>query len=230
MENKVKRPSYQLLMLIATPKLADRAAELFLKNSLPVQYRMNASGTASSEIMDMLGFGSVDKCILASMVEKPYGERMLGKLHSQLRLDTVNSGIAFTIPLTGASNLILHMLGRTAEAGMDKQEGKERYIMTDIRYSLITAVVNRGFSGDVMEAAKAAGAGGGTVMHSRSIVNEEMLGFKELSLPDEKEIVLIIADAENKLTIMKAISEKCGMSSEAKGLVMSLPIDSVMGI
>ena len=107
---------------------------------------------------------------------------------------------------------------------------KERYIMTDIKYSLVTAIVNRGFSGDVMKAAKEAGASGGTVMHSRSIVNRDTIGAKELSIPDEKEIVLIIAEAESKVAIMKAISESCGMSSEAKGLVMSLPIDSVMGL
>ncbi len=229
MESNAKKPSYQFLVLIATPRLADKATELFLRYSIPVQYRFNAEGTAPSDIMDMLGFGSTDKGILATMVEKSFGEKLLGKLHSELRLDTVNSGIAFTVSLTGASSLILQMLTQSAEKNKDNM-GKERYIMTDIKYSLITAIVNRGFSGDVMKAAKEQGAGGGTVIHSRSIVNSDMIGFSELSIPDEKEIVLIIADSENKLNIMSAISENCGMSSEAKGLVTSLPIDSVMGI
>ena len=229
MESNAKKPSYQFLVLIATPRLADKASELFLRNSIPVQYRFNAEGTAPSDIIDMLGFGSIDKIVLAAMVEKSIGERLLGKLHSELRLDTVNSGIAFTISLTGASSLILQMLTQSAEMNKDNM-GKERYIMTDIKYSLITAIVNRGFSGDVMKAAKEQGAGGGTVIHSRSIVNQEMIGFSELSVPDEKEIVLIITDSENKLNIMSAISENCGMSSEAKGLVASLPIDSVMGL
>lgn len=229
MENEIKKPSYQLLVLIATPKLADKAADLFCRCSVPLQYRINAEGTASSDIMDMLGFGSIDKCVLASTVEKPIGEKMLGKLHSQLRLDTVNSGIAFTIPLSGASNLLLQMINMSTES-ISETVRKERYIMTDIKYSLVSAIVNRGFSGDVMKAAKEAGAFGGTVMHSRSIVNRDAIGAKELSIPDEKEIVLIIAEAESKIAIMKAISESCGISSEAKGLVMSLPIDSVMGI
>ncbi len=229
MENEKMKPSYQLLVLIATPKLADKAADLFLQSSVPLQYRINAEGTAPSDIMDMLGLGSIDKCVLASTVEKPIGEKMLGKLHSQLRLDTVNSGIAFTMPLTGASNLLLQIINMSTES-ISESVRKERYIMTEIKYSLVTAIVNRGFSGDVMKAAKEAGAGGGTVMHSRSIVNKDALGAKELSIPDEKEIVLIIAEGESKIAIMKAISESCGMSSEAKGLVMSLPIDSVMGI
>ena len=47
---------------------------------------------------------------------------------------------------------------------------------------------------------------------------------------EEKEIVLIIADHDIKVDIMSAISGKFGMQSEAKGLVISLPVDSLMGI
>lgn len=49
-------------------------------------------------------------------------------------------------------------------------------------------------------------------------------------MQEEKEILLILSDSENKVNIMKAISEKYGTHSEANGLVVSLPIDSVMGI
>ena len=41
MENE-KKVSFQLLVLIATPKLADRAAEMFRKGALPLQYRFHA--------------------------------------------------------------------------------------------------------------------------------------------------------------------------------------------
>lgn len=95
---------------------------------------------------------------------------------------------------------------------------------------LIAAIVDRGFSGDVMEAAKKAGAGGGTVLHSRSIESEEATNFWGMSVQEEKEIVLILTKHESKKEIMRAISENCGMQSKAKDLVMSLPIDSVMGI
>lgn len=40
----------------------------------------------------------------------------------------------------------------------------------------------------------------------------------------------VLADHNDKNKIMTAISEKCGMHSKAKGLVISLPVDSVMGI
>ena len=51
-----------------------------------------------------------------------------------------------------------------------------------------------------------------------------------LGVQEEKEIVMIIAKSEDKLPIMQSISDKCGMHSEAKGLVMSMPIDSLVGM
>ncbi len=227
---KNKKASYLMLVLIATPKLADKAAEMFLKKDLSVQYRLNAEGTAPSEIMDTLGFGSIDKALLISTVPQSFGYSMLSLLHSELRLDAVNSGIAFTIPLTGANNHLVRMMNTTGEKNNVSEKGKGENNMADKTHTLIAAMVDRGFSGDVMEAAKAAGAGGGTVVHSRGIVSEEATGFWGLSPQEEKEVVLILADIENKVQIMSAISEKCGMHSEAKGLVVSLPIDSVMGL
>lgn len=225
-----ERKIYQMLILIATPKLADRAAEMFLQSHLPLQFRLNAEGTASSEIMDTLGFGSVDKCVLMSYVPQELGKQMLSMLHSRLRLDAVNSGIAFTIPLTGVANLVLRMMNSAAEHYENSDSRKGEFTMGDAKYTLIAATVDRGFSGDVMNTARAAGAGGGTIVHSRSIENEEATGFWGLSVQEEKEIVLILAEHEDKVAIMKAISEAHGMHSKAKGLVVSLPIDDVMGI
>ncbi len=231
MDNQEKNLSFQLLVLITNPKLADKATRIFRKSTLPVQYRLNAEGTASSEIMDMLGLGSIDKCILMSAVPRRLGDVMLNRLRFELHLGAVNSGIAFTISLNGLNKLLLRMLVKSEEEStLHNNIRKVGNIMSDTTYVLIVAAVNIGFSGDVMDAAKAAGASGGTVIHSRWIGNEEVAASWGLSMQEEKEIVLILSEAEKKVEIMSGISEKCGMRSEAKGLVMALPIDAVMGL
>lgn len=230
MENNQKRLSFQLLTVITTPKLAEKTAKMFKKDALPLQYRFSAEGTASSEIMDMLGLGSIDKCVLVTMVPKSLSGAMLRKLHSELKLDTVNSGIAFTIRFNGANNLILRMLTQSAEESTHSSLGKDEDSMAEAKNVLVAAIVNRGFSGDVMEAAKSVGAKGGTVIHSRRIGNEKVTGFWGLSAQEEKEIVLILSESESKIDIMRSISEKCGVNSAAKGIVMSMPVDSVIGI
>ena len=221
-----KKFALQLLAVITTPKLAEKTSEMFKKAELPLQYRFSAEGTASSEMMDMLGLGSIEKCMLISVVPKMLSLVMLKRLHSELKLDTVNSGIAFTIPINGANNLILRMLGQLHGEHL----GKDDVSMADSNHVLVAAIVNRGFSADVMTAAKSAGARGGTVIFSRRIGSEEVAGFWGLSEQEEKEIVLILSEAADKLPIMQSISDSCGMHSEAKGLVTSMPIDSVIGI
>lgn len=71
---------------------------------------------------------------------------------------------------------------------------------------------------------------GGTIVHSRRIGNNETMGFWGLSIQEEKETLFIVAQNESKLKIMQAIGEKYGMRSEAKGIVLSLPIDMVTGL
>ena len=227
MEQEKKKMSLQALTLITTPKLADKAEKMFQKEHLPLQYRFNAEGTASSEIMDMLGLGSIDKCVVISITQKQQADAILKKLRAGLQMSAVNSGIAFTIPINGVSNMILRLLTQQIEEN-EKSTGKDSVMMSETKHALITAVVNRGFSGDVMKAARSAGATGGTVLHSRQLGDAEAIAL--WGADEEKEIVMILADAESRLAIMQAISENCGMHSPAKGLVMSMPIDSVTGI
>ena len=92
------------------------------------------------------------------------------------------------------------------------------------------AFVNQGYSEEVMAAAKPAGAGGGTVFHSRRVGSDETQQLWGITIQEEREVVLILASQENKLAIMQAITEKCGIKSEANGFVISMPVDGVVGI
>lgn len=179
--------------------------------------------------MDTLGLGGIDKGVLLNTVPEEFGKQMLRKLHSQLRLDAVNSGISFTMPLTGASRLLADMMNHTAE-NIENSKRKGESEMSETEHALVVDFVNRGFSGEVMTAAREAGAVGGTVLHSHSIGSEQTAGFWGLGIQEEKDIVLIITDSEHRKGIMTKIGETCGINSKAKGTVISLPIDSVMGI
>ena len=223
-----KSTAIRMLMLISTPKNAQKAADLFRSGGLPIQYQFLAYGTASSEVLDLLGLGNIDRMALLSVLPKPFADEMLKKLNHALKLEAANGGIAFTVPISGSNSLILHMLHQLGDGQAIQPERKEG--AAPMKYVMIAAVVNQGFSEEVMVAARAAGATGGTMLHSHQIVNEETLQFWGLSVQQEKDIVMILADSESKLGIMQAISERCGMHSEAKGIVVSLPVDSVIGL
>ncbi len=221
-------PAMRLLLLIATPKLMDRAENLLTSLHIPVQYRLSAEGTAPSDMLDMLGLGGVDKSALIAFLPKSQAAPTLKKLNRALRLTAAGSGIAVTIPLSGMNNLLLRML--TAIDDSATADRKDEKPMTESKYALIAAAVSQGYSEDVMTAAKTAGAGGGTILHSRHNGDESAMNRWGLHLQEEKEIVLIVAPVNAKRAIMQAISSRCGIHSEAKGLVVSLPLDSVVGL
>ena len=59
-----------MLMLITTPKLAKRAEDLYNDEDVPLHYHLAGEGTASSEMMDILGLESLEKGILISFLPK----------------------------------------------------------------------------------------------------------------------------------------------------------------
>lgn len=227
--SEMERSPMRVLMLIATPRLAEKAIAVFDEAKAPVQYRLEAHGTASREVLDMLGLDSGDKNLLVSLMPKGFADEMLVRLRRSLRLGTAGSGIAYTLALTGGSNRMIQMLDTVNEQRRAAPIRRMPFMEVNA-YQMIAAVVNQGYSEDVMAAARPAGAGGGTVIHTRRVGSEETLTFWGISVQPEKEIVLILCRQEEKTTIMKAIAEQCGMQSEAQGFVLAMPVETVVGL
>lgn len=225
-----KKPAFRILFLIATPKLVRKAVELFKLGSVPAQYLMRAQGTASSEVMDMLGLGGVDKDVLMSIMPKAFADEMLKKLRKNLNLGMPNSGIAFTIQMSGGSGQMIKLIETLQPESGQTVSGKDEYQMTESEYSVIMAIVDQGFSEEVMNAARPMGASGGTVFHSRRLGSEEAMKFWGISVQPEREIVLILARKEDKKAIMQEIGKNCGMQSGAHGIVLSVPVDGIAGV
>ncbi len=221
-----RNPEVRLAFLIVSQKLAGRAEALFAESKLPIQYRVSAMGTALGEVVDILGFGGIDKTVLLSLLPKSVADATLKKMQNRLYLGTPNTGVAFTVPLSAATAGLTRMMQSIDTQTDSNNEGDNM----DSKYTMIMAFVNQGFSEDVMSAAKPAGASGGTVFHSRRVENEESMRFWGIPIQQEREIVLILATKENKVAIMKAISDKCGIQSDAHGVVISLPVDEVAGL
>lgn len=97
-------------------------------------------------------------------------------------------------------------------------------------YDLILTIVNRGFADQVVDAARKAGAHGGTVFYARGTGIHEIEKFFAISIQPEKEVVMIVVKHKETQAIMHAIVEAAGLNTEGKGLAFSLPIADVAGI
>ena len=97
-------------------------------------------------------------------------------------------------------------------------------------HELIMIVLNRGYTDDVMDAAREAGAGGGTVLHAKGTGAKLAQKFLGVTLAEEKEIILIAAAAQGRNAIMSAVAEHCGIESKAGAIAFSLPITEITGL
>ena len=74
------------------------------------------------------------------------------------------------------------------------------------------------------------GATGGTVLSGKGTGARESEKFLGISLASEKDLVLIVADADKKAAIMKAIVKEAGPGTDAGAICFSLPVTGVEGL
>ena len=95
---------------------------------------------------------------------------------------------------------------------------------------MILVAVKEGYSDEVIDAATKAGANGGSVIRGRRRGSEATIQFLGISMQEEQEFVMIVVPKEKKSQIMNEIGKACGLRSEAQGIVLSVPVDEVIGI
>lgn len=110
------------------------------------------------------------------------------------------------------------------------KDGNEKYTPElNYSYELIIAIANSGRTDTVMNAARKAGARGGTVIHGKGTGNENAEKFYHVSIAEEKEVILIVSAASQKSEIMRSILENAGPGTPAGTVVFSLPVSEAVG-
>lgn len=100
----------------------------------------------------------------------------------------------------------------------------------EFNHELIVVILNEGYADLVMDAARAAGAGGGTVLHAKGTRLEARREILRRESGRRKDMVYIIAYADEKAAIMRAINENAGPGTKAGAICFSLPVSSVAGL
>lgn len=97
-------------------------------------------------------------------------------------------------------------------------------------YQIIIAIINEGFSEVAMNAARDAGARGGTILHARGTGTKDMEKKYNIVITPQKEMLYILVDNQIKDDVMSAINHVVGLETNAQGLIFSLPVDNVSGL
>lgn len=197
---------------------------LYHKRQVPIHIQCAGKGTATSEIMDILGLGSSEKDVLISFAAASAAKKLFHDLDNELRGHTGGAGIVVSVPVSGLNSLVASLAAYHAEA----LKGKKEENMERSENSLILVVCARGCTDDVMATAKAHGARGGTVIKGRLSGRKELEQAYEVEMKAEREIVAIVVPTELRAPIMEAVNAEHGLRSEAQAVLCSLPIEQIV--
>ena len=196
---------------------------LYRETGMHTILSMPARGTARSEHLDIYGLGAEPKTVISAVASAQEAAQLLRAAKRKLLIDIPGNGIMLTVPLKSVAG------GRTLAYLTDNLKAGGTPDMV-FKHDLIVVILNEGYADFVMDAARAAGAGGGTVLHAKGTGSTRGEKFFGVSLADEKDMVYIIAHADEKAAIMRAINEQAGPATKAGAICFSLPVSSVAGL
>lgn len=195
-------------------------AAWYQEQGIPLVLTALGSGTATTEILDCLGLEATEKAVLFCVA--PHSPQLVRRAEKALWLDVPGRGILMTVPVSsiGGAAARDYLLQQEAEKSMEKE----------FTHELLVVITNQGHTDMVMDAARAAGATGGTAVHAKGTGTELAKKFFGVSIAAEKELIFILTLEETRVPIMKAIMAQAGMQTEAQSLVFSLPVSDIAGL
>ena len=160
MKSTAEDKRVELLLGITNPEDEIKLTDIINQMATAVHFSGVGYGTARQNYLAYFGLGEINKRVTTSLIPAAQAREILSAIGHGLKLYLVGRGIAFTVPLSGISNII----GDAIISGVDKSSSpigrnlnkskKEKKIM----HELVIAVVNRKYTDAAIEAARAAGA------------------------------------------------------------------------
>jgi nitrogen regulatory protein PII len=189
---------------------------------LPLSIELLGRGTAAKNVLDLLGLSTHEYHIIITIADRDRTARLIEEARRNLYIDAPGQGIIAATPIKsvgGGKTLANLNAGRPAEGAPE----------INYNYEIVLAIANEGYTDTVMDAAREAGARGGTVLHGKGTGSKNAAKFFGVSIASEKEVIMIVAKSSEKAAIMKSIINKAGTQTDAGAVVMSLPVSAVAG-
>ncbi len=211
-----------LLLTIVRRQDAEEFIEFFKKNDQPSVFAARAAGTAKSKTLSLLGLEQSEKTLLFSLVSGDQARQLMKLMKRDMYLEMPDRGIALTCPLVSIGQ---NALATLVHGEINEKEGTDM----NTEKELIVIITNRSATDLVIDAAREGGAGGGTVINAKGTAGLGTNTFMGITLAAEKEVILIVANKEDRMGIMRAVVQKAGAGTPAESVAFSLPITDAAG-
>ena len=192
---------HRLMIAIVSHGQSDRFMRIARKAGSTGGTVIPAKGTASSALLRLLGLGDKSKDMIVMVSDDN---------HAHAIVDDVRTD--------GHIQGVVALLGSKGEDGMAT------------KWKMITIIVNVGYADDIMDAARKAGAGGGTITHARGTASPEDVRFLGVPLVPEKEMIMILCESEKTDTIVNAISSLECLDEPGIGILYTQGVSDFMNL
>jgi len=225
----------RMVLIITNHEYRRKLEQTFQNFRIPIYYQCQGHGTAPSEMLDIFGLSGSGRLLTIGLLPKFLVRDLLDALQQRIPLHKRGGGIVLTIPITGLQRPMLQLLNdqmrETIEQKIEERVDSDMSDMqTSAGYTAIWVALSNGYSSDAIDAARSAGAMGGTILKGRRQNSKRISQKLGISMQEEEEFVVIVTPREKKAAVMNAISDACGLRTDAHGIILSLPVDEVIGL
>ena len=208
---------------ITKPEAMLHLEQLCGELSVPICVSIHGRGTATGSMLELLGIESSERQVMLSVASREKTKTLIEEQRRRLHLGVPGHGIVIAVPIKSVGG------GKTMAMLRGNEPMEKSAPPQSCSHELIVIIAGKGQTDRVMNAAREAGARGGTVLHGKGTGSRETEKFLNVSIAEEKEVILIVSPADRKADIMRAIVQKAGPGSEAGAIVFSLPVSEVAG-
>lgn len=199
-----------------------------LKNlGIRVNFHAIGFGTAPTEMLDFLGLGTNDKDVIFSLGAEEKVRDMVANFGDSFQSHSKYGGLLIILNTSAASRVLNEILNFNVTQNNERESSN---MQNKHHNDLIVISMNEGYSEDVMHIARKSGATGGTVIKGRLADFEVFSEFVDTEVSEERELLFILAPSKTSPQIMQAVNSEFGISSEANGIIFSLPTEKAFKI
>ncbi|CZQ95178.1 hypothetical protein [Trichococcus ilyis] len=211
---------YDVIFVVVNIGKASRVLEEAKKCGITGGTIMHGSGTVSSTLLRTIGFYEVKKEILFMVCAREKTQAAIEHISSLFHFELPNRGILFTSPVS-------HLLGTHGERLHLHEQGAHP-LMAD--HEVFFTIVAAGSGDEVVEAAAAAGARGGTLFHGTGAFADQCRKAFGIELDSGKDIIMNLVSADVASAVEAAIAERMQLDVPGNGFLFSFDAENVHGV
>lgn len=222
---------YKLLMSIVPHDKGEKLTRAAMESGCQGGTVLIGRGLAKSNLCAVLGVGETTKDVILMVVSNAVKNSVKNAIIQAASSEKANFGELIctdvsalfksgSAPKNGQEDII-------EDESQTHQTEKDETMAENANNKdvMITVIVNKGYADDIMAAARAAGAEGGTVVLARGTARENDERIFGVHIVPEKEMLLIVVPAEKLQSVSAAIkSVKC-LKEPGMGIVYNSAVE-----